>query len=90
MLCSSQRNGAYNPSQLGFLGNSAHKYALFPVWLVNATWNGKSYTYAMNGQTGKFVGNIPTDEKKAKLTGGLIGLAAGLLAYGIAWLIELL
>lgn len=70
--------------------DGSYKYALFPVWLVNATWNGKSYTYAMNGQTGKFVGNIPTDKKKARLTGGLIGLAAGLLAYGVAWLIELL
>ena len=69
--------------------NGFYKYALLPVWLLNAKWNGKDYTYAMNGQTGKFVGDIPTDYKKAKLTGALIGLAAGLAVYGIAWIIEL-
>ena len=31
------------------------KYALYPVWLLNTTWNGNKYTFAMNGQTGKFV-----------------------------------
>ena len=31
------------------------KYALYPVWLLNTTWNNKQYTFAMNGQTGKFV-----------------------------------
>ncbi len=70
--------------------NGFFRYGLLPVWLVNTTWNGNTYTYAMNGQTGKFVGNIPTDEKRAKLTGALIGLAAGLVAYGIAWIVELL
>lgn len=70
--------------------NGFFRYGLLPVWLVNTTWNGKTYTYAMNGQTGKFVGNIPTDEKKAKLMGGLIGAAVGLIGYGLLWLIELL
>ena len=70
--------------------SGVYKYALLPVWLVNTTWNGKTYTYAMNGQTGKFVGNIPTDENKVKRIGGLCGAGAGLLLYGIAWLIELL
>ena len=70
--------------------NGFYKYALLPVWLVNTKWNGQTYTYAMNGQTGKFVGNIPTDENKVKRIGGLCGAGAGLLLYGIAWLIELL
>ena len=26
----------------------------------------KIYTFAMNGQTGKFIGNIPVDKKKKK------------------------
>lgn len=37
------------------------KYALYPVWLLNTVWNGQKYTFAMNGQTGKFVGNLPVD-----------------------------
>lgn len=39
------------------------KYALLPVWLLNTTWKGEKYVFAMNGQTGKFVGNLPMDKK---------------------------
>lgn len=38
------------------------KYALYPVWLLTATWNGERFLFAMNGQTGKFVGNLPIDK----------------------------
>ncbi len=38
------------------------KYALLPVWLLNTTWNGQRYVFTMNGQTGKFVGHLPTDK----------------------------
>ena len=37
------------------------KYALLPVWLLNTTYKGVRYTFAMNGQTGKFVGDLPAD-----------------------------
>jgi hypothetical protein len=33
------------------------------VWLLTTEWNGKKYTFAMNGQTGKFVGDLPVDKK---------------------------
>ena len=49
-------------------------YALYPVWLLNTQWNGKKYTFAMNGQTGKFVGNLPMD--KSLYTKWLLGLTA--------------
>ncbi len=45
------------------LQNGKAHYALYPVWLLNSTWNGKQYTFAMNGQTGKFVGDLPMDKK---------------------------
>jgi DNA-directed RNA polymerase subunit RPC12/RpoP len=38
-------------------------YALFPVWMLTTNWKGKKYTFAMNGQTGKFVGDLPIDRK---------------------------
>lgn len=44
------------------LGNAKVKYALYPVWLLNTDWNGQRYTFAMNGQTGKFVGDLPMDK----------------------------
>lgn len=44
------------------LKNGTAKYALYPVWLLNTTWNGQKFVFAMNGQTGKFVGNLPMDK----------------------------
>lgn len=41
---------------------SKAKYAFLPVWILNTTWRGKRYTFAMNGQTGKFVGDLPIDK----------------------------
>jgi hypothetical protein len=41
------------------------KYALYPVWLLNTSWNGSKFSFAMNGQSGKFVGNLPADKGKA-------------------------
>lgn len=38
------------------------KYAMYPVWILNTTWRGRLYRFAMNGQTGKFVGNLPVDK----------------------------
>ncbi len=47
------------------LENGDAKYALYPVWILNTTWNGEKYTFAMNGQTGRFVGNLPVDKGAA-------------------------
>ena len=39
-------------------------YVLLPVYMVNVKYEGKYYLFAMNGQTGRFVGNIPLNKKK--------------------------
>ena len=39
-------------------------YALLPVWMLHTKWNGKDFLFAMNGQTGKLVGDLPTDMGK--------------------------
>jgi len=44
-----------------YLQKSVVKYALLPVWTMAVTWRGKQYLFAMNGETGKFVGDLPTD-----------------------------
>lgn len=41
-----------------------HDYVLLPVWVLNIKYNDKIYRFSMNGQTGKFVGEIPVDKKK--------------------------
>lgn len=60
------------------LQNSRSKYALYPVWILNTTWNEQKYTFAMNGQTGKFVGDLPAD--MGKFYGYLCGSFAIALA----------
>ena len=69
------------------LKNGASHYALYPVWILNTTWKGKQYIFAMNGQTGKFVGNLPTDRNA--YVRWLLGLTAGIGAavFGILSLI---
>lgn len=44
------------------LNEGKAKYALYPTWILNTTWNGNKYVFAMNGQTGKFVGDLPMDK----------------------------
>lgn len=41
--------------------NAKYWYTLYPVWILNTTWKGEKYTFAMNAQTGKFVGDLPVD-----------------------------
>ncbi len=39
------------------------KYALMPVWMLSTRWNDKTFLFAMNGQTGKLIGDLPVDKK---------------------------
>ena len=63
------------------LSNSSYLYALYPVWLLNTTWRGKQYTFAMNGQTGKLVGDLPCD--RAAFWRFVVILTAILAAAGV-------
>lgn len=72
------------------LQNGSAKYALYPVWMLNTDWNGKKYTFAMNGQTGKIAGDLPLDKAAYKRwlfgLGGAISAAALVLSY-LIWLL---
>ncbi|MGN0307553.1 MAG: hypothetical protein ACI4DN_04990 [Lachnospiraceae bacterium] len=71
------------------LKNGKAKYALYPVWLLNTTWKGQKYTFAMNGQTGKMVGDLPLDkEAYKKWLFGLWGIISA-VAFGISYLLWL-
>lgn len=39
-------------------------YALLPVWMLHTKWKGQDFLFAMNGQTGRLVGDLPTDMGK--------------------------
>lgn len=70
--------------------NGKAKYALFPVWILNTTWNGEKYTFAMNGQTGKFVGNLPMDKKAFWKWFFCIMLGCGAAIYALMWLFTIM
>ncbi len=38
------------------------QYALLPVWMFETIYNGEKYQFAINGQTGKMVGELPVDK----------------------------
>ena len=71
------------------LQNGRAKYALYPVWLLNTSWKGQRYTFAMNGQTGKFAGDLPMDKglfwKWFSGVAGGVSLAALAISY-LVWL----
>ena len=72
------------------LQNSRAQYALYPVWLLNTTWRGEKYTFAMNGQTGKMVGNLPVDKGAFKRwLFGITGVVAA-ACFAISYLMWLL
>jgi len=72
------------------LNNGAAKYALYPVWLLSTSWEGKNYTFAMNGQTGKLVGDLPLDKgayyKWLFGIAGAVSAAAFILSY-LFWML---
>ena len=72
------------------LSNGQTKYVLYPVWLLNTSWNGEKYTFAMNGQTGKMVGDLPLD--KAAYIKWLLGLTViiGAIIFGVSYLLWLM
>ena len=72
------------------LENGKARYALYPVWLLNTTWNGKKYTFAMNGQTGKLVGDLPMDKSLyKKWLWGITGIATA-ACFALSYLLWLL
>ena len=76
-------------SGVQFHGGKA-RYALYPVWLLNTTWNNNQYTFAMNGQTGKFVGDLPVDKAAACRWTIMLAAIFSATIYGGAWLLHLI
>ena len=61
-----------------------------PVWMLNTKWNGKNYTFAMNGQTGKLVGDLPVDSGASRKYGLRMFLGTFAAVIGIALVLSYL
>ncbi len=72
------------------LKNGVVKYALYPVWILSTSWQGNNYIFAMNGQTGKFVGDLPVDNglfwKWFASLAGIIAVVAFIITF-LMWLL---
>ena len=73
-------------SNLSILQSSV-RYVMLPVYLLNVSYMGKNYRFAVNGQTGKVVGELPISKFKKWLYFTL-WFAVSLAIYsGIAWIL---
>ena len=63
------------------------EYVLLPVWMVNVKYNDNYYTFAMNAQTGEFIGDVPISKKRAIAFGLLIFIGIALIVLLITFLI---
>lgn len=60
-------------------------YALLPVWMLSTKWNGESFLFAMNGQTGKLVGDLPPDRGRYW---GTFGAIAGVVTVALTVILQ--
>lgn len=72
------------------LRNGCARYALYPVWILNTQWNNQKFTFGINGQTGKIVGDLPMD--KGAFWKWLVGVtgAVSAAAFAISYLLWML
>lgn len=66
------------------------KYAFYPVWILNTTWRDKKYIFAMNGQTGKFVGDLPIDKSLRWKWHAIYALAFSAAVFAFTWLLPMI
>ena len=63
-------------------------YAILPVSMVNIKYKDKMYLFAMNGQTGEFIGNIPLDTQKTIIYSVLIFLVIFIIIIAFSYLLS--
>ena len=72
------------------LNNGRARYALLPVWILNTQWTGQKFTFAITGQTGQIVGDLPVDQ--GAYNKWLFGVAGAVSAavFALSYLLWLL
>ena len=54
---------------------------VLPVWLAHCAWEGNQMLFAVNGDTGRCVGDLPIDGKRRAMTIAITALVVALLAF---------
>jgi DNA-directed RNA polymerase subunit RPC12/RpoP len=58
-------------SDISFKDKQA-SYALLPVWMLSTRYRGQNYLFAMNGQTGRLIGDLPVSKWQALKWFGIV------------------
>ena len=69
------------------IDNKLTKYALYPVWVLTTRWQDKPYIFAMNGQTGKFVGDLPVDKSLRTMLFAGISVVTAIILFLILYFV---
>ena len=67
--------------------DSKAAYALLPVYIFSTKYHGEVYNFAMNGQTGKFAGDLPMDKAKVFKTILLVFIICFVIISLIAYMV---
>lgn len=62
---------------------SKAKYVLLPVWMLTTRYKDKTYTFAMNGQTGRMTGQLPICPKRSWAWFGCVSAVAAAMALAV-------
>lgn len=81
-VCKEKGNVSFSHGQV--------RYALLPVWMLSMRFEDKVYRYAVNGQTGKVVGEYPTCKKKKRRYFWKTFAIWALITLGVVAVLELL
>jgi hypothetical protein len=76
--------GSCGEDHNAFMDNSTYEtpsaeYVFMPVWFLNYVYHGKTYTFALNGQTGKVAGEYPISRLKVALLAAGIFISSSLI-----------
>ena len=68
------------------LTDAKAEYAMLPVWMMTTKYEGKAYTFGINGQSGKLVGSLPIDMNKYYKYMGIAWLIAFIICSAFSLL----
>ena len=68
------------------IASGKQEYNMLPMYILNINYKNQNYVFAMNGQTGKFVGNLPSDKGKLIRIGLLVFLGVSIVLTAIQYL----
>ncbi len=68
------------------ISDTKTEYAMLPVWMLSTRFEGKIYSFAMNGQTGQVAGSLPVDPAKYRKYFAIGAIIAAVILAALVFL----